>query len=69
MRPASVIRTRAIMAYSRRHDFANAAIAASRVSSMGGEDGQLSVHTVAQALTMPSIGWSLTDHRATHLLP
>jgi hypothetical protein len=33
MRPASVIRTRAIMAYSLRHDFANAAVAASRVGS------------------------------------
>jgi hypothetical protein len=32
LRPASVIRTRAIIAYSLRHDFAKAAIAASRVS-------------------------------------
>jgi hypothetical protein len=33
MRPASVIRTRAIMTYSLRQLFANAAIAASRVAS------------------------------------
>ena len=48
---------------------ANVAIAASRVPSIGGEDGKFPIYTVAQALTLSSIGWSLTDYRATNLLP